>query len=77
MMFKYFFCCLPMAELFYLTLFTMLSEAPNTQSARQTPKYCFLLVGHVGCIHNIPQYTGSPQRSVDSGSSLLLTSSII
>jgi hypothetical protein len=36
--------CLPMAELVYLTLFTVLSGAPNTQSARQTPKYCFLLV---------------------------------
>jgi hypothetical protein len=50
-------CCLPMAELVYLTLFTVLSGAPNTQSARQTPKYCFL-VGHVAvcCIHNILQY---------------------
>jgi hypothetical protein len=40
------FVCLPMAELVYLTLFTVLSRAPNTQSARQTPKYCFL-VGHL------------------------------
>jgi hypothetical protein len=29
-------CCLPMAELVYLTLFTVLSEALNTQSARQS-----------------------------------------
>jgi hypothetical protein len=50
------FVCLPMAELVYLALFTVLSGAPNTQSARQTPKYCFLLVGHVCCIRNIPQY---------------------
>jgi hypothetical protein len=42
-------CCFPMAELVYLTLFTVLSGAPNTQSACQTPKYCFL-VGHV-CMH--------------------------
>jgi hypothetical protein len=48
-----------MAEIVYLTLFTVLSGAPNTQSARQTPKYCFL-VGHVCCIHNIPQYRLSP-----------------
>jgi hypothetical protein len=48
-----------MAELVYLTLFTVLSEAPNTQSARQTPKYCFL-VGHVFCIHNNPQYRLTP-----------------
>jgi hypothetical protein len=48
-----------MAELVYLTLFTVLSGAQNTQSARQTPKYCFL-VGHVCCIHNIPQYRFSP-----------------
>jgi hypothetical protein len=47
--------CLPMAELVYLKLFTVLSGAPNTQSARQTPKYCFLVV-HVCCIRNIPQY---------------------
>jgi hypothetical protein len=52
-------CCLPMAELVYLTLFTVLSGAPNTQSARQTPKYCFL-VGHVCCMCNIPQYRLSP-----------------
>jgi hypothetical protein len=52
-------CCLPMAELVYLKLFTVLSGAPNTQSARQTPKYCFLL-GHVCCIHNILQYRLSP-----------------
>jgi hypothetical protein len=39
----------------YLTLFTVLSGAPNTKSARQTPKYCFL-VGHVCCIRSIPQY---------------------
>jgi hypothetical protein len=43
----------------YLTLFTVLSGAPNTQSVRQTPKYCFL-VGHVSCIRNIPQYRLSP-----------------
>jgi hypothetical protein len=48
-----------MAELVYLTLFTVLSGAPNTQFARQTPKYCFL-VGHVCCIHNILQYRLSP-----------------
>jgi hypothetical protein len=48
-----------MAELVYLTLFTVLSEALNTQSARQTPKYCFL-VGHVCCICNIPQYRLTP-----------------
>jgi hypothetical protein len=48
-----------MVELVYLTLFTVLSEAPNTQSARQTPKYCFL-VGHVCCIRNIPQYMITP-----------------
>jgi hypothetical protein len=48
-----------MAELVYLTLFTVLSGAPNTQSACQTPKYCFL-VGHVCCIRNIPQYRLSP-----------------
>jgi hypothetical protein len=54
------FVCLPMAELVYLTLFTVLFGAPNTQSARQTPKYCFL-VGHVCCIvHNIPQYRLTP-----------------
>jgi hypothetical protein len=47
-------CCLPMAELVYLTLFTVFSGAPNTQSARQTSKYCFL-VGHACCIRNIPQ----------------------
>jgi hypothetical protein len=47
-----------MAELVYLTLFTVLSGVPNTQSARQTPKYCFL-VGHVCCIRNIPQYRPS------------------
>jgi hypothetical protein len=29
--------CLPMAELAYLTLFTVLSGALKTQSARQTP----------------------------------------
>jgi hypothetical protein len=52
-------CCLPMAELVYLTLFTVLSGAPNTQSACQTPKYCFL-VGHVCCIRNISQYRLSP-----------------
>jgi hypothetical protein len=51
--------CLLMAELVYLTLFTVLSGAPNTQSARQTPKYCFL-VGHICCIRNIPQYRLSP-----------------
>jgi hypothetical protein len=48
-----------MGELVYLTLFTVLSEAPNTQSACQTPKYCFL-VGHVCCIRNIVQYRLSP-----------------
>jgi hypothetical protein len=48
-----------MAELVYLTLFTVLSGAPNTQSTRQMPKYCFL-VGHVGCIRNIPQYRPFP-----------------
>jgi hypothetical protein len=48
-------CCLPMAELVYLTLFTVLSRAPNTQSARQAPKYCFL-VEHVCCIFNISEY---------------------
>jgi hypothetical protein len=48
-----------MAELVYLTLFTVLSGAPKTQSARQTSKYCFL-VGHVCCICNIPQYRLSP-----------------
>jgi hypothetical protein len=50
---------LPMAELVYLTFFTVLSGALNTQSARQTPKYCFL-VGHVCCMRNIPQYRLSP-----------------
>jgi hypothetical protein len=50
---------LPMAELVYLTLFTVLSGAPNTQSACQTPKYRFL-EGHIYCIHNIPQYRLSP-----------------
>jgi hypothetical protein len=50
---------LPMAELVYLTLFTVLSGALNTQSACQTPKYCFL-VGHACCVHNIPQYRLSP-----------------
>jgi hypothetical protein len=48
-----------MAELVYLTLLTVLSGALNTQSARQTPKYCFL-VGHVCCICNILQYRLSP-----------------
>jgi hypothetical protein len=48
-----------MAELVYLTLFTVLSGALNTQSARQTPKYCFL-IGHVCCIRNIPQYRLTP-----------------
>jgi hypothetical protein len=48
-----------MAELVYLTLFAVLSGAPNTQSARQTPKYYFL-VGHVCCIRNIPQYRLTP-----------------
>jgi hypothetical protein len=48
-----------MAELVYLTLLTVLSGAPNTQSAHQTPKYCFL-VGHVCCKRNIPQYRLSP-----------------
>jgi hypothetical protein len=49
-----------MVELVYLTLFTVLSGASNTQSARQTPiKYCFL-VEHVCCIRNIPQYRLSP-----------------
>jgi hypothetical protein len=48
-------CCLPMVELVYLTLFSVLSGAPNTQSARQTHTYCFL-VGHVCCIHNISHY---------------------
>jgi hypothetical protein len=51
--------CLPITELVYLTLFTVLSGAPNTQSARQTPKYSFL-VGHVCCIRNILQYRLSP-----------------
>jgi hypothetical protein len=55
--------CIPMAELVYLTLFTVLSGAPNTQSASQTPKYCFL-VGRtytaVCCLRNIPQYRFSP-----------------
>jgi hypothetical protein len=51
--------CLPMAELVYLTLSTVLSGAPNAQSARQTPKYCFL-VGHVYCKRNIPQYRLTP-----------------
>jgi hypothetical protein len=56
-LFLFFFFFLPMAELVYLTLFTVLSGAPNTQSARQMmPKYCFL-VGHVCCIRNIPQYS--------------------
>jgi hypothetical protein len=54
-------CCLPMAEVVYLTLFTVLSGALNTQSARQTPKYCFL-VGQVCCIHNIPEYRFSPVK---------------
>jgi hypothetical protein len=49
-----------MAELVYLTLFTLLSGAPNTQSARQTSKYCFILVGHECCIRSIPQYMLSP-----------------
>jgi hypothetical protein len=35
-----------MVELVYLTLFILLSGAPNTQSAYQTPKFCFL-VEHV------------------------------
>jgi hypothetical protein len=30
-------------------------QIPSLQSARQTPKYCFL-VGQVCCIHNIPRY---------------------
>jgi hypothetical protein len=68
--------CLPMAELVYLTLFTVLSGAPNTQSARQTPKYCFL-VGHVCCKRNIPQYRLSPAEYIDSQSSLPPTSSIV
>jgi hypothetical protein len=51
--------CLPMAELVYLTLFTVLSGAPNTQSARLMPKYCFL-VEHVCCIRHIPQYRLTP-----------------
>jgi hypothetical protein len=48
-----------MVGLVYLTLFTVLSGALNTQSACQTSKYCFL-VGHVCCIRNIPQYRLSP-----------------
>jgi hypothetical protein len=52
-------CCLPMVELVYLTLFTVLSEAPYTQSARQMPKY-YSLVGHVCCIRNIQQYRLTP-----------------
>jgi hypothetical protein len=48
-----------MTELVCLTLFTVLSGTPNIQSARQTPKYCFS-VGHVCCIHNIPQYRLTP-----------------
>jgi hypothetical protein len=48
-----------MAELVDLTLFTVLSGTTNTQSARQTPKYYFL-VGHVCCIHNIPWYRLTP-----------------
>jgi hypothetical protein len=38
---------------------SVLSGGPNTQPARQTPKYRFL-VGHVCCIRNIPQYRLSP-----------------
>jgi hypothetical protein len=52
-------CCLPIVELVYLALFTVLSGVPNTQSACQTPKYCFL-VGHACCIRNILQYRLSP-----------------
>jgi hypothetical protein len=48
-----------MAELVYLTLFTVIYGAPNTQSAPQTPKFCFL-VGNVCCIRNIPQYRLTP-----------------
>jgi hypothetical protein len=44
-----------MAEIAYLTLSIVLSVAPDTQSARQMPKYCFL-AGLVCCICNIPQY---------------------
>jgi hypothetical protein len=51
--------CLPMAELVYLTLFTVLSGAPYTESARQTFKYCFV-VKRVCCIRNILQYRLTP-----------------
>jgi hypothetical protein len=67
---------LPMAELVYLTLFTVISGAPNTQSARQMPKYCFL-VRHTYVAYATFRSTGSPRRSIDSQSSLPPTSSII
>jgi hypothetical protein len=65
-----------MAELVYLTLFTVLSGAPNTQSACQTPKYCFS-VGHVCFAYATFRSTGSPWQSIDSQSSVPPTSSII
>jgi hypothetical protein len=40
-----------MVELVYLTLFIVFFGAPNTQSARQTPKYCFLQMGYVYTLH--------------------------
>jgi hypothetical protein len=53
-------------------LFIVLSGAPNTQSARQTPKFCFL-VEHVAAYATF-RSIGSPRWNIDSESSLHPTS---
>jgi hypothetical protein len=55
-------CCLPMAELVYLTLFTVCFlglRIPNLHARHPSTVSC-LVAGHVCCIRNIPQYRLTP-----------------